>query len=96
MINKVYEKIKEYIRENKLFILTIIVIIILSVVELPYYINAPGGLIKLDDKIKIKDEYKPQLKTNESNHLNRFSNRTSRRSLTESRNRIPSNLRRFI
>lgn len=58
MINKVYEKIKEYIRENKLFILTIIVIIILSVVELPYYINAPGGLIKLDDKIKIKDEYK--------------------------------------
>ena len=33
---------------------------------------------------KIKDEYKPQLKTNES------------RSLTESRNRISSNLRRFI
>ena len=32
----------------------------------------------------IKDEYKPQLKTNES------------RSLTESRNRISSNLRRFI
>jgi surface protein len=45
---------------------------------------------------KIKDSYKPQLKTNESNHLNRFSNRTSRRSLTESRNRISSNLRRFI
>ena len=36
---------------------------------------------------KIKDEYKPQLKTNES----RYS-----RSLAESRNRISSNLRRFI
>ena len=36
---------------------------------------------------KIKEEYKPQLKTNES----RYS-----RSLTESRNRITSDLRRFI
>ena len=39
------------------------------------------------DDSKIKEEYKPQLKTNES----RYS-----RSLTESRNRISPNLRRFI
>lgn len=58
MINKVYDKIKEYIKENKGFLLTIAIICILSYITFPVYINAPGGLVNLDKKVVIKDEYK--------------------------------------
>lgn len=57
MINKVYEKVKEYIKENKYFFLSLIIILVLSYIELPYYINAPGGLVNLDNKVIIEGEY---------------------------------------
>lgn len=53
MFNKLYE----YIKENFKF-LTILLIIFLSfTIELPYYIDIPGGLMNVDDKISIKNAY---------------------------------------
>lgn len=57
MITKVYEKIKNFLRETyKLLIFTILLIVICTV-KLPYYINIPGGLIDVTDRVSINDSY---------------------------------------
>ena len=43
---------KSLIKENKWFIISMIIIIILFKIELPYYINMPGGTIKINDRIE--------------------------------------------
>ncbi len=58
MFNKIYVFLKNYIKENKRFLITILVIILLFWVNLPYAIYSPGGLISLEDRIKIDNEYK--------------------------------------
>lgn len=57
MIKKIYKQIIKYIKENKGFVGAIILILVLSYIELPYYINAPGGLVDLDNKVVIDNEY---------------------------------------
>ena len=57
MTNKLYMKIGKILKENK-FILSIILIMLLNFIEFPYYINAPGGIVNLDKKIVIDNEYK--------------------------------------
>ncbi len=57
MFNKVYEKIKEYIVNNYKFLISLIVIFCLFTVELPYVIYVPGGIVELNDRIEIEDEY---------------------------------------
>lgn len=46
------------IRNNLIFILIIIVIYLLFTFNLPYYIEGPGGLINLNDRYKVENEYK--------------------------------------
>lgn len=58
MLNKLYKKIIQILKENKGFFISLVVIILLSCIRLPYYINGPGGLINLDNKIIIDNEYK--------------------------------------
>lgn len=58
MYNKIYEKIKEFILENYKFTLFLFLCFIIMTFELPYYIDTPGGLINLDDKIEVKNAYK--------------------------------------
>jgi len=58
MTNKVYEKIKDYIKENYKALLIIIIAILLVTVRLPYYISAPGGTINTSEKIDITSDLK--------------------------------------
>ena len=54
MLNKIYEKIKQYIKENFWFLISLIAIILLFTIELPYIVEMPGGYASLNDRIKIE------------------------------------------
>ena len=58
MHNKIYEKIKNFIKENLIFIIILVVCTIILNIPLPYYINTPGGLINVKDKILIDNPKK--------------------------------------
>lgn len=55
MINKLYEKTKIFIKENIKFLLAITLIFFLSIFKLPFYVDGPGGLINVNDKITIQN-----------------------------------------
>lgn len=57
MINKVYEEIKTIIKENYKFFIVLILTCTICTIELPYYIEAPGGIINIEDRIEIKNAY---------------------------------------
>lgn len=48
------QKIKKYIKDNYLFIISCLILIFLFNYHLPYYINMPGGTIKVNDRIECK------------------------------------------
>lgn len=56
MINKVYEKTKDYIKENYKGLLIIVLAILLVTLRLPYYISAPGGVINTEEKVDITSD----------------------------------------
>lgn len=55
MINKIYEKLKEFMKENYLIILFCFVFYAVMTYPLPYYIYTGGGIIDVDDKIEVED-----------------------------------------
>ena len=57
MFNKLYEEIKRIIREEYEFLLTLIIIFMVCTIEFPYYIEAPGGIIDLDERFEIENSY---------------------------------------
>jgi len=63
MHNKVYEKVLKFIKENLWFFISLIVMILLFTIELPYIVEMPGGYISLDERIKIegKEEIKSDM-----------------------------------
>lgn len=56
MLNKIYEKIKQIIKDNLIFIFSFLIVLFLFSIKLPYYINAPGGIINVKDKVNINYE----------------------------------------
>ena len=48
------KKIKKNIKDNYLFIISCLILIFLFNYHLPYYINMPGGTIKVNDRIECK------------------------------------------
>lgn len=54
MISKIYDEIRQTIKENYKFIIGFIVLTITCIIELPFYIQAPGGIININDRIEIK------------------------------------------
>ncbi|MEG0909909.1 MAG: S16 family serine protease [Bacilli bacterium] len=57
MFNKIYENTKKFIIENyKTIIIFAITIFVLSF-PLPYMIYKPGGVVKLNDRIKVEEGY---------------------------------------
>lgn len=54
---------KKFIKENKLYLITMLLIIIISNIRLPYYVDAPGGIININDRIvtETKTEYEGSL-----------------------------------
>lgn len=57
MLNKIYDKIKKIIKENFWYLLIFFTIVILFGMPLPYYIDAPGGLIDVSERLEIEDGY---------------------------------------
>lgn len=57
MTNKLYSKFRKFIKENILYMIPGILIIISLFIPLPYVIKAPGGLTNLDKKIQIDNSY---------------------------------------
>ena len=57
MINKLYEKIKKFIKNNYRFLILLGVLVFLFYYEYPYIIYKSGGTINLEDRIEIDKEY---------------------------------------
>lgn len=53
MITKVYDKVKRFFQENWKFLVVFVVLGVLFTYEFPYYIDAPGGLMNVSDKIEM-------------------------------------------
>ena len=51
------KKLLNIIKNNITFIIFLVVTYFILSFELPYYIEAPGGLINLKDRYEIKDSY---------------------------------------
>ena len=57
MFNKLYDKLKKYLIENKIEIIVSILILVFSLFPLPFYIQKPGGLIDVDNRVEIEGAY---------------------------------------
>ena len=57
MFSKVYVKIKEFIKENYLYITSYFVILAVLFYPLPYYVYNGGGLISVDSRIDVTGGY---------------------------------------
>ncbi len=57
MFTKIYEKIKDFIKNNYKFLIVLSVLIFLFYYEFPYIIYKSGGTINLEDRIEIDKEY---------------------------------------
>ena len=57
MLNKLYEKIKEIIKENYLYISLYFVLVAVCFYPLPFYIYNGGGTIDVTDRVEIEDGY---------------------------------------
>ena len=51
------KKIKNWIKEDFYYILFIVIVFIICNVKLPYYIMAPGGVINMNDRIRLENKY---------------------------------------
>ena len=57
MFTKIYEKIKEFIKENYKGLIAISIGVLLFTIELPYSIYTPGGAVNLNKRISVEDGY---------------------------------------
>ena len=60
MINKLYDKIKKFLKENYKFLIAMVLLIVLFYYEFPYVIYKSGGTINLDNRVIIDKEYKEE------------------------------------
>ena len=58
MISKLYENVVNYIKKEYKFIILCLVILIVGLFPLPINLYIGGGIINLDDRIDIENEYK--------------------------------------
>ena len=56
-LNKLYVRLKQYIKENLGFLLILVGMIVLFTVKLPYVIYTPGGTIDLSSRVIVEDAY---------------------------------------
>ncbi len=56
MLNKIYEKIKNYIKEEHKFLIIVILLFVTMTYKLPYYIDTPGGIIDISKRIQIDEK----------------------------------------
>ncbi len=53
LFNKIYAKVKRFIKENYIFLICLVGIYLLFTIELPYVIYTPGGNINLNDRVEV-------------------------------------------
>jgi len=53
LITKVYN----YLKENIKFFIFLIILFIVLTFKFPYYIDTPGGLLDVNDRVYIEDSY---------------------------------------
>ena len=56
MFYKVYEKVLEYIKKEYKFLIMLLATLLLFTIKLPYYIDMPGGIINISNRIKIDEK----------------------------------------
>ena len=56
MISKVYEKIKEILRNNYVYVILFFVLYVGLMFPVPYYVEAPGGIIDITDKVEVENQ----------------------------------------
>ena len=57
-MKNLFNNIKKLIKEYYKVIIVYVLILAFFLVEFPYYISAPGGLINTDDKIETTESFK--------------------------------------
>ena len=60
MFSKLYEKIKEFIKEQYLYLSLYFVILAVCLYPLPYYIYSGGGLISVDERVEVTNGYQAE------------------------------------
>lgn len=60
MFTKIYEKTREFIKDNYKGIIILITIFLLFSVELPFSIYTPGGAVNLNERVSIEGAYEPK------------------------------------
>lgn len=60
MFTKVYDKVRAFLNNEWKFFLLVVVISFITMFEFPYYIDTPGGLLNVSDRIEIKDGYESE------------------------------------
>lgn len=53
MFNKIYESIKRFMKDNWLFLLLVIVILMCAFIKVPYEVNMAGGTIDLGNRVEV-------------------------------------------
>ena len=48
-------KIKNFIKENYKFLITLLILVICLYIKLPYYAMAPGGTINITDRVVMQN-----------------------------------------
>ena len=57
MFNKLYENIKKFIKDNRVLLIIILVIIGLFYIKLPFVVYTPGGTINIADRISVDGKH---------------------------------------
>lgn len=57
MFTRIYEKIKQFMKENYKGLIAILIIFLVFTIELPYSIYSPGGAVNLNKRITVNDGY---------------------------------------
>ena len=57
MLNKIYDRIKKYIEDNYRFLFFLVVLIFIFTYKTPFVVYKPGGLVDLNDRVKVDNEY---------------------------------------
>ncbi len=60
MLNKIYDYFKGFIKECYKELIFITIVALLCLVELPYVIYTPGGLVNLNKRVEITNGYEPK------------------------------------
>lgn len=56
MFNNFYDRFKNFMKENFLFLLFLILFVVVTFVRVPYEVNMPGGVINLGNRVTVDGE----------------------------------------